>query len=137
MFERCIFFNIQALARSLNARWEHAFAEFGLTPAQGYMLRLVLNEPGQSQQAIARGLQLEKSTVTRLLSGLEGKGLIERKPVAGNARENAIHGTAAARQIHDALNATGQRLYDQMTDTVGENTLKGFVQQARTINDQI
>ena len=33
MFERCLYFNINALARAVNQRWEKAYQAIGLSPA--------------------------------------------------------------------------------------------------------
>jgi DNA-binding MarR family transcriptional regulator len=73
MFERCLYFNVNSLARKLNARWEQAFAPFNLPPSHGYLLRVVLENPGLTQQKIAEELRLNKSTVTRFISALEKK----------------------------------------------------------------
>lgn len=137
MFERCMYFNINALARRLNARWEDSYARFDLTPAHAYLLRLVLSQPGLSQQAIATEMKREKSTITRFLSALEKKGLIERRPVEGNARENAIFGSPAAMAIRDELEATGQQLYEELRDTLGDEAFKRFVGEARAFNAKI
>ena len=86
MFERCIYFNTNALARKLNALWDEGFAEFGLTPSQGYLLRLVLANPGMTQQSISQELQLNKSTVTRFVNQLEKKSLLQRTSSEGDQR---------------------------------------------------
>ncbi len=135
MFERCIYFNTNALARKLNAKWEKAFAKFDLSPSHGYLLRLVLEQPGLPQRAIAMELRLEKSTVTRFLSQLELKGLIKRANARDNNRENAITPTKKALNMQADLNALGDDLYASMCKTIGEKNVKEFVASIRETAD--
>jgi hypothetical protein len=39
MFDRCLYFNVNALARVVNKKWAEGFEQFDLSPAHGYMLR--------------------------------------------------------------------------------------------------
>jgi len=137
MFERCIYFNTNVLARKLNAKWEKAFAKFDLSPSHGYLLRLVLEQPGLSQQAIATELRLEKSTVTRFLSQLELKGLIKRGSAHDNNRENAITPTKKALKKQADLEALGDELYASMCKTIGEKNVKAFVASIRETADRL
>ena len=86
MFEQCIYFNLNALVRDLNKIWEAQFVDLGLTPPLGYMLALILSEPGLSQKDLAQRLHLERSTVTRFLEVLENKGLIRRESAPEDGR---------------------------------------------------
>ena len=81
MFERCLYFNINALTRAVNRIWGQAFDEFGLSPSHAYMLRLVLSNPGLSPKQISSELKLDKSTITRFLDAMEKKGFVQRKKV--------------------------------------------------------
>ena len=46
MFDHCLYFNSVALARLVEREWSAVYARFGLTPAQGFVLRVVLASPG-------------------------------------------------------------------------------------------
>lgn len=114
MFEQCVFFSINALVRDLNKVWEAQFSETGLTPPLGYMLAAVLEEPGMSQKEIAQHLHLERSTVTRFLDTLEGKGLIKREAAAEDARVIRVSasekGKALKVKLMKALKKVGEAL---------------------------
>ena len=137
MFERCIFFNTNALVRKINARWDRAFARFGLSPAHGYLLRLVLEKPGLAQQKIAEELQLNKSTVTRFIGALEDKQLIERTESGGDLRERIINPSRKALRIQKDLEALGDELYKSICDALGANNVKAFVTDIRALNDKL
>lgn len=128
MFERCLYFNVNALARRVNAIWDDAFAEFDLSPAHTYLLRLVLENPGITQTRIAEELRLEKSTVTRFIHVLEDKGMVKR---ARAGRETLVQPTAQAKKIRIQLERKGELLYQRMQAAVGNAELGEMVQQLR------
>lgn len=132
MFERCLYFNVNALARQVNNIWDAAFAEFDLSPAHAYLLRLVLAQPGIAQRDIALELKLEKSTVTRFVDALQKKGLVLRKKTAsGDPREQNIFPTTKAIKIADKLSKKGEELYKTMLATLGNEDLKTMVEMLR------
>lgn len=137
MFERCIYFNTNALARKLNARWQKAFAKFDLPPSHGYLLRLVLEMPGQSQQDIAEALQLDKSTVARFIGKLETKGLLTRRACEEDQREKVIYPTEKALAMQADLEALGEELYASMCTALGKNNVRQFVTSLRAFSSQL
>lgn len=104
MFDHCLYFNTSALARRLEQEWSDAFAPYGLTPPQAFMLRAVLSRPGLLQRELSAELSIAKSTATRAFDVLEAKGYIERRPGTADAREKCIFPTQEAVAIQTALN---------------------------------
>lgn len=133
MFERCVYFNVHVLARKLNRRWEDGFARFGLSPSHGYLLRLILQKPGLSQQAIAAELCLEKSTVVRFLNQLEREGYLTRRGTKDDRRCNEIHPTAKALALRADFEALGEALYAEMCEIAGKEKLAALVVSLRTL----
>lgn len=132
MFERCLYFNANALARTVNRIWEDAFRELDLSPAHAYLLRLVLETPGVSHKAIAIELRLGKSTVTRFVDALQEKGLLRRsRQGISDNREQNVFPTKKAAQMHKALEAKGEALYAQMRKRLGDAELKKLVDSLR------
>lgn len=132
MFERCLYFNVNALARAVNRIWNEAFKELELSPAHAYLLRLVLASPGISHKAIATELRLEKSTVTRFVDSLQEKGLVmrSRQGVEDN-REQRVFPSEKAKGLQEALEATGDALYKMMLSRLGDTEMKTLVAQLR------
>lgn len=128
MFERCLYFNLNALTRKVNKIWDQAFQEFGLSPAHAYLLRVVLANPGITQQGIATELKLEKSTVTRFVDALEKKGFLLRRK---SGREQMVYPTEKAKDIHVKLEAQGNALYQQMLESLGKDNLTELVSELR------
>lgn len=128
MFERCLYFNLNALTRKVNKIWDQAFQDLGLSPSHAYLLRVVLATPGITQQGIANELKLEKSTITRFIEALERKGYLKR---IKSGREQNVYPTKAATDIFDQLEQQGNALYQRMTKDLGESPLTKLVGELR------
>jgi DNA-binding MarR family transcriptional regulator len=138
MFERCLYFNINALTRAVNRIWDSAFAEFDLSPSHAYLLRLVLSQPGLTPKQISLELKLEKSTVTRFIDVLGKKGFVQRKQsISGDAREQGIYPTNKSIKIADKLENKGNEVYQKMVSSIGKNSLTSLVQQLRNTEQRI
>ncbi len=131
MFDRCLYFNVNALARVVNKQWTKAFAEFDLSPAHGYMLRAILSEPGITQKQLGNELKLEKSTITRFVDALQKKQLIVRKSTDEDGRSCFIHPTRKAIAMQQSLENRGNELYQKMVETIGHDQLSNIVKQLK------
>lgn len=131
MFDRCLYFNVNALARIVNKQWTKAFSEFELSPAHAYMLRVVLSHPGITQKQLASELKLEKSTITRFIDALSLRGLVIRKTTGIDGREQNIYPTKEATKIHKLLEQKGDELYKQMIDSIGHGQLTALVKKLK------
>lgn len=138
MFERCLYFNLNALTRRINQIWDDAFASVELSPAHAYLLRLLLEEPGLSPKQIADTLKLKKSTVTRFIDSLEDKGfVVRRKGNEHDSRLIAIHPTRQARAIEAELEIQEDKLYQRLCITLGEEQMKELVQISKHTLDKL
>jgi len=132
MFDRCLYFNVNALARVVNKKWADAFAQYDLSPAHGYLLRVVLAQPGISQKQLADELRLEKSTITRFVDVLQKKGFVVRKKGdTEDARELSIYATDQANEIYTELEDLGDSLYQTMVSKIGAENLELLVGELR------
>lgn len=137
MFERCLYFNTNSLMRKLNSRWESAFSRFDLPPSHGYLLRLVLETPGLTQQKITEELKLNKSTVTRFIAALEKKDLLTRIESDKDQRERIVMPSAKALALHAELQQLGDELYASMCEILGREQVESFVKVSRVLNDKL
>lgn len=134
MFERCLYFNLNALVRKVDRIWDRAFHELNLSPAHAYLLRLVLAQPSITQKQIADELRLDKSTVTRFIDSLQEKGLLRR---SRSGREQLIAPTAAARRLETALAKQGDALYARMVSAIGKEDLVDLVRRLRETAERL
>ena len=137
VFDHCLYFNTTALARLLEKQWAAAFAGFGLTPPQGFLLRLVLDRPGLSQRELADAMTIARPTATRVLDGLEQRKLITRRAGETDAREQRIHPTADAEAIRAGLNAASGNVTRRLKQLLGPDAFEQTVGKLRDIRAAI
>ena len=86
--DRCLSMRIRFLNRTVNAIYDDAYRDIGITAAQGNMLvAIVLNE-GISPTILGQRLNIEKSTLSRNLDRMRKSDLIDvREPSSGRSLE--------------------------------------------------
>jgi len=138
MFDRCLYFNTNHLARVVSKIWQNAFDELGLAPAHAYLLRLVIEQPGMAQKAIALELHLEKSTITRFIDKMVREGyLIRKSATSGNLKEQLIFPTNKAKKIGARLEEIGDSLYKKMTETIDAKELTTLVKGIKNMANKL
>jgi DNA-binding MarR family transcriptional regulator len=133
MFDRCLYFNVSALARAVDREWAKAYSPLDLTPPQAFMLRLVMDQPGLLPHEVADQLAISRPTATRLLDGLEAKRLVERRAAPHDGRELEIHPTPRAKTKKPALDAASRATARRIRRIVGNNMLDDTVARLRAI----
>lgn len=118
LFECCLYFTANNLARTITRMAEEAFAPLGLSPSQAFLVMLAIESPGMSASDMASQLHLAPSTVTRLVDGLIRKDFVERK-IEGKA--SLIHPTAKSKELVTEIAAAWKRLYHNYSDILGED----------------
>ena len=137
MFDRCLYFNTNVLARKVDKLWAQAYGELGLAPAHAYLLRLLLEKPGLVQRDIAQELSLEKSTITRFIDKMVEEDYLYRTASQGSLREQAVYPTEKAIALKDKLNEIGNQLYKKMQQLLNEDELKSMVGKIRTAGQKL
>lgn len=75
----------------------------GLTVVQAYALDILLSGGGQSLNGLAQGLRLDKSTTSRIVSGMTRHGLVEWSRLEEDRRAMRIVASAEGRRRYEAL----------------------------------
>ena len=133
MFDHCLYFNTTSLARVVEREWTKAFKPFGVTPSQGFLLRLVLGKPGSSQFEIADELTISRPTATRLIDGLQALGLVERRAAEHDGRHWSVFPTRKALGMEEALNAASGALTKRIQQQVGRDNFADTVGKVRAV----
>jgi DNA-binding MarR family transcriptional regulator len=137
MFDHCLYFNTTALARVLEREWTRAFKPFGLTPAQAFMLRVVLEKPSLLQGELAKELAISRPTTTRALDGLQRMQLVERRSTETDGREYAIYPTAAAIAMRAALNAASAGVTKRLKKELGSSQFEETVAKVKVVRSTL
>jgi len=131
MFERCLYFNLNALTRKVNRVWEAEFRQTGLSPPHAYLMRLVLDEPGLSQKQLAEALHLDPSTVTRFVDALVARQLV-RRDISGKDRRSAtVFPTREGKRLQKKLEKIGEKLFQSLRKRIGDKPFRQLVNSLR------
>ncbi|WP_200881878.1 MarR family transcriptional regulator [Nitrincola sp. A-D6] len=114
-----------------------AFAPFGLTPPQAFMLRTVLDKPGLLQREIAESMAISRPTATRALDALAAKGFIQRVSSKHDGREQTVQPTDAAVEIHAALNEASGVVTTRIKNTIGQDDFTDTVTKVRGVRSAL
>lgn len=90
---------MNSISRCTHLYRDAALAGTGLTsPQVPYLLRLC-RMPGQTQEELAQGLHVHKSSVTRILANLERDGWITRTPAPQDRRALQVYPTEKTQEL--------------------------------------
>lgn len=137
MFEQCLYFNSNALARTVTRIWTEKYRQFDLSPPHAFLLRTVLANPGMFPRELAEELNLNRSTITRFLDSLEKNEFLTRQATENDGREVQIFPTKKAKKIHKKLDNTGKELTKMMGKILGEDELTEIVSNIREVKKAI
>lgn len=113
----CLFFTANRLSRAITKIAEEEFAVTGLTPMYGYLIRLVIGNPGISQKELSEKLSVTASTLTRFVDKLESKQLVERK-VQG--KTVLVYPTSKGKELEESIVQASKSLHRRYEAILGK-----------------
>lgn len=137
MFDHCLYFNTAALARQLERLWSEAYKPFGLTAAQGFLLRAVLQRPGILQGQLAEALAISRPTATRALDGLVVKAFVTRQASHADGREIEVHPSASALALQVPLGKASEAISTRIKGVIGEAQFADLVIGVRDVRSAL
>ena len=103
----CLFFTTNRLSRAITKMAEEEFAMTGLTPMYGYVIRLVIGNPGIPHKEVAEKLYISPSTLTRFVDKLQSRQLVERQ-VQG--KHVFLYPTEKGLELEETIRAASRNL---------------------------
>jgi DNA-binding MarR family transcriptional regulator len=101
------------------------FREHGeeVTPEQWAVLIRLWERDGRSQTDISEATFRDRPTMSRILDGMETRGLLERRVDAQDGRARIIHLTRRGRELQKKLVPLVERIVTRMVEGVDEADL--------------
>lgn len=115
-FSKCLYFSANALARKTEKLALESWSKINLTPSHGYLLMLVVEQPGIQPTAIASHLQLTPSTVTRLILKLETMKLLHRN---SEGKLTYVHPTTKGKNLLPKMKICQQEFFANYSKILG------------------
>jgi len=123
----------QKLSRYYNQR----LSEYDLTVQKSLLLLEIPPEIGRNPRLLAKGLDLENSSISGLLDRLEKQGLIRRQPDPSDRRGVLIYLTPAGAQARQVIKALVEEIDRKLQEALSTDDIKFFRRIMTTINKKI
>lgn len=133
-YSQCLYFTSAALARKVEKLATQTWKAVDLSPSHAYLLMTVLEEPGIQPSALSAELQLQPSTITRLLEKLEEKKLIVR---TAEGKLSNVYPTPRAKALRPRMKHCVQQFSKQYVHLLGATDSNSLVQDMVKIADKL
>ena len=125
-FSQCLYFSSNAFARKIEKLAQKSWKPVGLSPSHGYLLMAVIDEPGIQPGLLADHLQLQPSTITRLIEKLEDKKLVVRTT---EGKITNVYPTPKAKDMYGKMQACIDNFHAAHSALIGKEDARKIVQQ--------
>jgi DNA-binding MarR family transcriptional regulator len=131
---KCLYFTANALARKIEKLAQESWSRVDLSPSHAYLLMMVIEDPGLQPSFLAGHLQLQPSTVTRLIEKLEEKKLIVR--TTGGKTTN-VYPTPKGKELLPRLKECLADFYNSYNMILGKEDSAKLVQTIGKVADKL
>ena len=133
-FSQCLYFASNALARKVEKMAQECWKEVDLSPSHAYLLLIVLDEPGSQPGLLADHLQLQPSTVTRLIEKLEQKKLVVRT-VEGKITN--VYPTPKAKELYPKMRQITEEFGRKCDEVFGKEQCTSITNKIALVADKL
>lgn len=102
-------FMLSKVGNAVSERFASIVGEYGLVPRQFFVLNLISEHQGESQQAIAESVGVAKSQMVAVVDELEEKGMLERRANPDDRRQHALYVTKRGMELRDKARGAAQQ----------------------------
>ncbi|WP_411845664.1 MarR family winged helix-turn-helix transcriptional regulator [Roseibacillus persicicus] len=136
MFNDCLYFNLSSLSRSVTEVCREEFSRIGLSPSHGYLLFAMVEKRGLGQKEYGEILDLEASTINRLVDTLVARGFVDKE---GAGKGSTISVTDDAVAEYEKICEVMSQLKGRLQNALGKKDFAHLVKnlsKARVLFDQ-
>jgi DNA-binding MarR family transcriptional regulator len=131
---QCLYFTTNALARKVEKLAQESWSKVDLSPSHAYLLMMVIEDPGIQPGLLASHLQLQPSTVTRLLEKLEERKLLIRTT---EGKTTNVYPTPKGKDLLPRLKECLHEFYNRYVGLLGKEESSKLVQNMNRIADKL
>ena len=133
-YAQCLYFTSAALARKVEKLASESWKKVNLSPSHAYLLIAVLEEPGMQPSGLADQLQLQPSTITRLIEKLEEKKLVVRTT---EGKITNVYPTPKAKELQPKLMECLQEFFLKSSKVLGKEESTKMAQTMARMADKL
>lgn len=138
--EDCVSFLLGKAYQHVAAAAKSRLAQYGVTPTQYAVLKVLWEHDGQSGAELGHRLQFDSATVTGLLDRLAHAGLIERHADAADRRINRVvltpRGHSLQQPLDQEMDALNNDIFEQLFPQNGERLRAMLMQLGKVVGDK-
>jgi DNA-binding MarR family transcriptional regulator len=122
-FKECIAVRVRLINRLITNEFDRELEKYGITSSQAAILGYLLSIQGGSPSEICKGLQIEKSTVSRNLARLKEKGWISAAESKSD-RSKKVTVTKAGIQTFKRMFPSWEKALNKTKGMLGPSNVK-------------
>lgn len=131
---KCLYFTSNALARKIEKLAQQSWSKVDLSPSHAYLLMMAIEEPGIQPSALADHLQLQPSTITRLIEKLEDKKLLVRTT---DGKMTNVYPSPKGKEMMPQLKECLAEFYNSYSNILGKDESAKLVQNMGKVADKL
>lgn len=133
-YRQCLYFTSHALARKIEKLALESWSKVDLSPSHAYLLMLVIEQPGIQPTAISEHLQLQPSTITRLIERLEQKKMLVRTT---EGKVTNVYPSPRGKDLMPKLRECMNEFYQRYSTLLGKDESARLVQNMGKFADKL
>ena len=130
----CLYFTANALARKIEKLAQDSWSKVNLSPSHAYLLMMAIEEPGVQPSMLASHLQLQPSTITRLIEKLEDAKLVIRTK---EGKMTNVYPTPKGKELLPKMKECLNEFYARYVSILGKEESNKLVQSMSKIADKL
>lgn len=108
-----------------------------ITPEQWAVLIRLWEQDGRAQSELSEATFRDAPTMSRIVDGMEKRGLLERRAHASDGRVRVVHLTKQGRALQHKLVPLVEQIVMRMVDGIDDRTLGSCRDALRTMFDNL
>ncbi len=131
---KCLYFTANALARKIEKLAKESWSKVNLSPSHAYLLMMAIEEPGIQPSALADHLQLQPSTISRLVEKLETGKLVVRTT---EGKITNVYPTPKGKELLPKLKECLNEFYSSYASILGKEESAKLVHSMGKVADKL
>ena len=131
---QCLYFTANALARKIEKLAQASWRKVDLSPSHAYLLMMAIDEPGVQPSTLVDHLQLQPSTISRLLEKLETRKLVVR---ITEGKTTNVYPTQKGKDLLPRLKECLHEFYSRYASLLGKEESAKLVQSMNKFADKL
>ena len=119
-------YKLSRVMRKIHRYYESSFSQYGITPAQFYVLSAVWENDGVKFKELAKSLEMDGSTLTSILDRLERQDLLERRDDPEDRRSLLVFLKEKAKHSLGQITCLAEKLDQEIKERFSDEEFATF-----------